>query len=399
MEVDIHSLETYSELARTGAESASAALSDLIGMETRVDITGVSLLSPSDLEYEFADREFAGVSVGLGEPLSGETVLAFDEGGQTAITETLVPVDDPDRTQGAIVEVGNIMANGFISGWADHLDTTVKPSPPEYVEGSGLEVLPETATGDQSVFVFKSRVEAVDGGFEFRILLVPEIDSLECLLEERTDGGISVEKLEVFTEMTEQGAAKAADNIQTMTGLDADVQVNRLNFTSLADIPGQVGDNQRVGTVVKYDGTPSGYLAILFEPESAKASVDALMPMDLESDEEWSKTEQGALEELCNVMVSGFIDGWANVLQTSIKHSPPTFTADMGSSIVSPIIADVARTVNYAFLLDSNIETADTGEVSCQLFALPHPKELEEALDDLLVERADEMGADPNDLF
>ncbi len=398
MEVDIHSLETYNELARTGAESAAQALSEMTGMETRVDVTGVSLLSPSDLEYEFADREFAGVSVGLGEPLSGETVLAFDEGGRTAITETLVPVDDPERAQGAVVEVGNIMANGFISGWADHLDTTVKPSPPEYVEGTGLEVLPERAGDDGSVFVFKSRVEAISGDFEFRILLLPEIDSLEGLLEDRTDGGISVDKLEVFTEMTERGAAKAADNIQTMTGLEADVQVNRLNFTSLADIPGQVGDDRRVGTVVKYDGTPSGYLAILFDPDSAKASVDALMPMSLEG-EGWSDTEQGALEELCNVMVSGFIDGWANVLQTSIKHSPPTFTADMGSSIVSPIIADVARTVNYAFLLDSSIETDDTEAVSCQLFALPHPKELESALEELLVDRAEETGADPSDVF
>jgi len=399
MEVDIRSLETYNELARDGAQSAADALSEMTGIETRVEVTDVSVQSPSDLEYEFADRAFAGVSVELGEPLSGETVLAFDEAGRAAITNSLVPTDDTDRIQSAIVEVGNIMVNGFIGGWADHLDAKVELTPPTYVAGTGTDVLPETATsGEEYVFVFRSRVQAIGEDVDFRILLVPRIDSLEGLLEGGTDDSISLEKLEVFSEMNEQGAKRAADNISMMTGLEADVEVNRLNFTPITDIPDQVGDDHRVGAVVQYTGTPSGYLAVLFDSSSAKASVEALLPMEIESDEEWSDTERGALEELCNVIVSGFVDGWANVLQTSIKHSPPSFISDMAASIVSPIIADVGRDANYAFLIDSTIKTAGT-DVRCQLLALPHPTELASALDKLLVDRADSTRADPDDIF
>ncbi|MXV63569.1 chemotaxis protein CheA [Natronorubrum sp. JWXQ-INN-674] len=442
MEIDIRSLETYNELAREGTESAATALRELTGVETRVDVTDVSLLSVSDLQYEFAGRTFAGVEVSLGAPLSGETVLAFDEAGRDAITSELVPTDDPERVEEAIAEAGNIMVNGFISGWADHLDTKVEVSPPTYVEGTGIDVLPEAMLAGKSqserkgergspdattserddvdgesesngeyVFVFRSRVEAIGEDIDFRMLLFPKIESIEQLLESDGDGnpdtdatggndggnGISLDKLEVFTEMTERGATKAAANVTTMTGLETAVEVNQLSFIPIADIPAQVGDDRRVGTAVEYTGSPSGYLAILFDPASARESVDALLPV--ESDGEWGERDREALEELCNIVASGFLDGWANVLETSIKHSPPRFIADMGSSIMSPIIADIGRTENYAFLLDSTIKTGDSDSLQCQLFALPRRDELATALEELLVNRAGKTRADPDELF
>ena len=400
MEVDVQSLETYSGLAQEGAESAAKALTELTGIESQVEVTGVSLQTPSDLRHAFGDGTFAGVRVSLGEPLSGETVLAFDERARTAITSQLVGAEDPERIEGAVVEVGNIVVNGFVSGWADHLETKVETTPPTYVEGTGIDVLPEetVATGE-SMLVFRSRVHLVEPDVAFRILLLPNVDALAELLERGTGGGISLEKLAVFTEMTERGAIRAAENVSTMTGHEADVEVNRLTFTPITDIPHQVGDDRRVGTVVSYTGTPSGYLAVLFDPASAQTSADALLPVAIDADEAWSETEREALEELCNVIVSGFLDGWANVLETSIKHSPPEFVTDMGSSIVSPIVADVGRTESHAFLLDSTIETADAESIRCQLFALPRPDKLETALGELLLERAEKTRADPDEIF
>ncbi|SDR27750.1 chemotaxis protein CheC [Natronobacterium texcoconense] len=398
MEIDIHSLKTYNELAKEGAESAASALSELTDIETRVEVTDVSLLSAADLQYEFDGREFAGVKVGSGEPLSGETVLVFDGEGRETITNNLVPSADREMTESAILEVGNIMVNGFVSGWANHLDASVDISPPDYVEGTGIGVLPETRPeSNEYAFVFRNRVEAVDDSVGFYMLLFPEIASLERILENRTNGGIPREKLEVFTEMTERGATKAANNVTAMTDLSTGVEVNRLSFVPIADIPAHVSDDRRVGTAVEYTGTPSGYLGILFDPAAARTAVDALL--SVESEGEWTDKERSALEELCNVIASGFIDGWANVLETSIRHSPPEFIADMGSSIMSPIIADIARTEEYAFMLDSTIRTGESETLQCQLFALPQSGELETALEELLVKRAGETDADPDAVF
>jgi chemotaxis protein CheC len=109
--------------------------------------------------------------------------------------------------------------------------------------------------------------------------------------------------------------------------------------------------------------------------------------------------EQSAVKELGNIMTSGFIDGWANVLESSIDHSPPEFVSDMGSSIMSPIVGRMARTQEHAFLLDSMIHTDGDGSFHCEILALPDGSELREVLRELLVERADRTHVDPSEVF
>ena len=398
MQIDIDSLETYNSLAREGAQSAADSLSQLTGIDTHVEVTNVSLVSPSDLEYEYLGGEFAGVRVELDGALDGETVLTFDSAAREAIVDTLAPGAGEGMRRSSIEEVGNILTSGFIDGWADHLDAVIDISPPTYVEGSGTEVLPAgTVDADGQVFVFRSRVESASGSLDFHILLVPERESLVEALDPDSTDSIPFEKLEVFNEMTKSGAERAAENITTMTGLQTDVEVNRMRFVPIETVPAAVGDNRYVGTVMELTGTPSGYLVILFDRPSAEAVVDALVPT--ETDGEWSGMEQSAMKELGNIMTSGFIDGWANVLESSIDHSPPTFVADMGSSVMSPIVGRMARTQDHAFLLDSMLRTDGDGVFRCELFALPDGAELREVLDDLLVERADRTHVDPDEVF
>jgi len=398
MQIDIHSLQTYNQLARDGARAAAQSLSQLTGIETHVEVTNVSLMAPEDLSYEFVGREFSGVRIGLQGALEGDTVIAFDERGREAITSVLAPEADGEMAKSSIEEVGNIMTSGFVDGWADHLDATIDITPPAYVEGSGAEILPASATsGADQIFVFRSRVEAVNEAVDFRICLVPERETLAAALAPHDGDGISLEKLEVFNEMTKSGAERAARNITEMTGLQTDVEVNRLSFVPIEEVPAEVGDQRYVGTVMEYRGKPSGYLAILFDHPSARSVVDALVPMETEG--EWGEMEQSAVKELGNIMTSGFVDGWANVLETSIDHSPPQFVADMGSSIVSPIVGEMARTQEHAFLLDSMIDTDDDGVFRCELFALPDEGELTEVLGDLLVDRVDEAHVGPDEVF
>jgi chemotaxis protein CheC len=398
MQIDIDSLETYNRLARDGARSAAASLSELTGINIHVQVTNVSLMSPSDLEYEYLGGDYSGVRIELDGALDGDTVLTFDEQARETIVDVLAPGADAGMRQSSIEEVGNIMMSGFIDGWADHLGAIIDISPPTFLEGTGTDVLPaETTATDEQVFVFRSRFESPNGSVDFHILLVPERTSLVEALEPATEDSIPFEKFEVFNEMTKSGAERAADNITTMTGLETDLEINRMSFVPIDEIPATVGDKRYVGTVMEYFGKPSGYLVILFDRSSAEAVVDSLVPT--ETDGEWGEMEQSAMKEIGNIMTSGFIDGWANVLESSIDHSPPTFVSDMGSSIMSPIVGRMAQTQEHAFLLDSMIRTDDDGVFRCELFALPDEAELREVLDDLLVERADRTHVDPDEVF
>jgi chemotaxis protein CheY-P-specific phosphatase CheC len=274
-------------------------------------------------------------------------------------------------------------------------------TPPTYVERDGTDVLPNGALDraeEEHVFVFESQMTAVDQQIDAYIYMLPEYGAFAKMLEASDDheDAIPMDKLTVFDEMTRQGAERAAENVSSMTGIETDVDVSRLSFVPIEDVPNTARDETYVGTVMEFKGTPGGYLAILFDEPSARTIVDATVPMEL--DEPLGDMGESAIQELGNIMTSGFIDGWANVLQTSIDHTPPQLVHDLGTAILSPIAGRLGQSQEYAFLMDSTVVTPE-GEFNCEIYAIPDEQKLKEALDSLLVERSDQLEANRESIF
>ncbi|AZH25307.1 chemotaxis protein CheC [Haloplanus aerogenes] len=408
MRVDIQSLGTYNRLAQEGAEHAAASLTQMTGIETYVDVTNVTLMSKRDVEDVFGGTEFVGIQIGLGGGLSGETALAFDRSSAASIVDVLVPgatAGDDDSfdemARSGVKEIGNIMMGGFVDGWADYLATSVDMTPPTYVERDGTDVLPNGAlerAEEDHVFVFESQMTAVDEQIDAYIYMLPEYGAFSEMLEASDDheDAIPMDKLTVFDEMTRQGAERAAENVSSMTGIETDVDVSRLSFVPIEDVPNTARDEVYLGTVMEFKGTPGGYLAILFDEPSARTIVDATVPMEL--DDPLGDMGESAIQEMGNIMTSGFIDGWANVLQTSIDHTPPELVHDLGTAILSPIAGRLGQSQEYAFLMDSTVVTPE-GEFNCEIYAIPDEQKLKQALDSLLVERSDQLEANRESLF
>jgi two-component system chemotaxis sensor kinase CheA/chemotaxis protein CheC len=403
MKVDIQSLETFNQLAHEGAEQATASMTQLTGIDAVVDVTKISLVNRADVGEELDAEEFVGVQFDYTGELAGETVLVFERGCSESLIEALLGgADSEEMARSGVKEIGNIMMSGFIDGWADYLETTIDHSPPTYIEGVGPAVLPEGPEGGDSdqIFVFKSQIEWVDESLEFYIYMLPEYDPLAEVMVEHADtegDAIPIDKLEVFNEMTMRGTETAAENVTMMTGIETEAEVSQISFAPITDVPKQVGNDTYVGTVVEFTGVPSGFLMVLFDEVSAKNVAEAMMPVEVEG-EELTDQHKSAIEELGNIMTSGFVDGWANVLQTSVDHTPPRLVHDMGRAIVDPLAAQVGQHQEHAFIVDSTMKTEDI-EFEAEIHALPNEAELRQALDELLVDRADETDADPDEIF
>ena len=383
MKVDIRELGQFNNLASQGAERAARSLSQLTGVQIDVEVTDVSLVTENVLAETFTGKSFVGVELGLEGGLEGETVLAFERERALMLQDLLLEAtgSSDELAQSSVTELGNIMIGGFIDGWANHLGEAINMTPPKYTEAVGPRILPDQAieaAKTHGVFLFESKLKAMDVDLDFSIYMLPEYRQFVELLSGNQGNQIPVNRLSAFEDLAKEGAGNAAGQIGMMTGLDTDVDVSRLRFVPLKGVPRQVGDDRFVGVVFELKGLPSGYLVVLFDEESAQTVASSMMPGD-SSEEGIGTMTEGAIKELGNIMTSGFIDGWANVLGTSIEHTPPNFVHDMGSSIMSPVVGKLGKQQEYAFVIDSTIEI-DGRRGRCDVYALPNERELARAL-------------------
>ena len=408
MNLDVQSLRTFSRLAHSGAEEAAGSLTTLTGFDARVAVTKVEMATRADVEREFRERDLVSVHIGFSGAIEGHTVLAFDRERAVSLVDALVPgaSDNPesDLATSGLKELGNIMLGGFIDGWADFLGDSIDITTPTYVEldaGRSLQdvVGPEGIPGEPAgadgadassatidadhVLAFRNHLETIDEEAGFYIYMLPTQESVETIVDVagNAEDAIPVETFTSFSQMISEGAGQASEDLTAMTGIDTNVDVSRLSFVPVEGVPMELTDDARRGVVLEFSGTPSGYIAILFDPESAESVADALMP-GMESDPAMRKS---ALQEIGNIVTSGFLDGWANALETTIEISPPRYVDDIASAIVDPLVTELARTQDYAFLIDSAIATPDE-TFTCDIYALPDERELRAAFDQLAPE-------------
>ncbi len=384
MRIEINQLEQFNHLASRGANHSASSLSQLTGLSIRDRMTTVSLVTESVLEETFAGQQYVGVQVGLSGGLSGETVLIFEPDSANQVRQQIPGASTAgSMSGGAFAELGNIMIGGFVDGWANHLGVEVDITPPTYIEATGTRILPRLTrrnAADKGVFLFESQLEATDTDLSVPLYLIPEYDEFVSLLAARSNGPtVPAKKLTVFNSFAEQSAERASEQIAMLTGLSTDVDVSQLRFMELSKMASNLGREPHIGSVFEMNGLPSGYFLILFDVASAKSVASAMMPGD---DEVSDSMMKGAIEELGNILTSGFIDGWANTLQTKIEHSPPEYVRDAGAEVMHDVVGRLDDDQEYAFTIDSAIEIGGR-ETQCRIYVLPDRDELTQALDQI----------------
>ena len=397
MRLDVNALGTFHRMAREGAGLAAGRLTHMTDVETRVGVTKLNFMRGSEIRSELDDgAEKVGVRVRISGGLDGDSVIVFDRASAFSVLETLLDreADEFDElTTSAMVEVGQIMNNGFIDGWADVLETAIDVDTPELIRGTDpdqlLDPLAESPGEDDLVLLFQSTIEAVGTEVGFRHYLFPEQDSMASVLARQgSDGtGIEYDKLAGFDRMAQRGASEVADTVTALTGIETDVEIRKLNFVPLEAIPEELASEMHVAVAFEFEGMPSGFLIFLFDEESAREVVRAMVPDPPE--DEFDTMGQSAIKELGNIMASGFLDGWANVLDTNIDHSTPEYIHDIGAAAVDPLVIQLGENQEYAFVFDTRVKAADR-ELDCDILAIPDESDLERALNDLDVSRIDD---------
>lgn len=189
---------------------------------------------------------------------------------------------------------------------------------------------------------------------------------------------VDIRKLNLFNQMAKEGANTVANHLNQMTGMETEMEITKINFLEIEDIKTHVGHEKQVGTHIELVQSPHGYVLFLFSARSAKKLAGAMLPGDDDtSSNGFSDMERSAVQEIGNIMTSGFIDGWANVLKTTIDISTPQFTYGPGSKMVENLVGD--RRDDMALVFDSRVHAREA-DVEVKVYTFPELAELVELM-------------------
>ncbi|MDY6776259.1 MAG: chemotaxis protein CheC [Halobacteria archaeon] len=194
---------------------------------------------------------------------------------------------------------------------------------------------------------------------------------------------IDIRKLSTFNRMAKEGANTVADHLSQMTGTETRMEITKINFVETDDLQRHVGDDTEVGINIQLTEPPYGYVLMLFTETSAKNIADLMMGgMGGGDHDGFSEMEMSAVQEIGNIMTSGFIDGWANVLDTTIDMTTPEFSHKPAAEIVDSLVGD--RDDEIAMVFDSHIYAPDA-DVEAKIYCFPELEELVEMMNSLEV--------------
>ena len=184
---------------------------------------------------------------------------------------------------------------------------------------------------------------------------------------------VDVRKLDLFNKISKEGARHVADSLSQMTGLETGIRLSKLNFLHIDDVKTHLGEEKQVGIHVELTESPYGYVLFLLDPAESKKLAGLMVPGEGSDEKGFTDMERSAIQEIGNIMTSGYIDGWANVLDTTIDMSTPTFTYGPSHKIIEKMGGWPDE--ETVFVLDSEITAAGT-DIELTVYTFPEMRAL-----------------------
>lgn len=191
---------------------------------------------------------------------------------------------------------------------------------------------------------------------------------------------IDVRKLGSFNRMAKEGGTTVASHLGQITDTATEMEITKINSVDVPDIKTHVGDADQIGISVELVEPPHGHVFFLFNVASEKELARGMIGDMADSqppEEGFSDMERSAIEEIGNIRTAGFIDGWADVLETTIDMSTPTFTDGPGSGMIDELVGQ--RDDEVALVFESPVHALDA-DIDVTVYPFPELEELIELM-------------------
>lgn len=208
---------------------------------------------------------------------------------------------------------------------------------------------------------------------------------------------IDIRKLTIIGKLIQHGAENVADSLSTMANIEADIKIKSLSFVEPADIPREIGDGAFHHATIRLTEPPYGVFMMAFDDRTAEEIATQMTGQEVRG--ELNQLQKSALQEMCNILTSGFIDGIANTLETTINMDTPRLEYADAEVIAEDTLSHI-HSDSLSIVLDSVVDLhEEDAAFQLRIFLVPDPGAFVNLIDKLDVEdiRAMDSATDLHD--
>ncbi|SDJ58640.1 chemotaxis protein CheC [Halovenus aranensis] len=201
---------------------------------------------------------------------------------------------------------------------------------------------------------------------------------------------IDIRKLTIIGKLIQHGAKNVTDSLSTMANIQADIQIKSLSFVEPSDIPQEIGEGDHYHANIRLTEPPYGVFLMTFGDRTAHEIAGHMTGQPVE-DGNLNQMHESALQEMCNILTSGFIDGIANTLGTTINMHTPELERSDAEVIADQTLSHI-HSDSLSIVLDSVVDLRDEDtEFQLRIFLVPDPGAFVNLIDKLDIEEIREI--------
>jgi chemotaxis protein CheC len=186
-------------------------------------------------------------------------------------------------------------------------------------------------------------------------------------------------RLDILREICSVGAGHAATALSQLTGQRIDLEVPRVLFEPVQEVPRIAGGAESVvaGLYFRILGDARGVIIMIFPEESARAVVRLVSGVE-EPDLE-DPLAISAMQEIGNILTSAYLSAIGQLAGLSLIPSVPGYARDMAGSILDLVLIELSRLADTALVIETVFQAVGEG-IHGHFFLLPDPQTLEATL-------------------
>lgn len=193
---------------------------------------------------------------------------------------------------------------------------------------------------------------------------------------------------DALKELGNIGAGNAATALSQLLGKDIELNVPDVTIIPIEKVNEEIAKPQQIIAAVylRIYGEIQARALLIIPHDKIFYVIDLLTKKKLGTTKEFGETEQSAIKEIGNIIISSYLNALAKFIGLNSVPSVPALAVDMADAIIQTIAAELAEVGPDAFLIKNEMREKEI-DLSTMLLILPEMtsmKKILEALNDTI---------------